>query len=91
MRTGRSYLLLALGAVPGASGWSFEWWVEAGGVKSSRAIVALLQLAVLLTYGTVVVMLQVLLSEHEKHPSVPVSSTRVCILPNSQQGETPAS
>lgn len=91
VRTGRSYLLLALGAVPGASGWGFERWVEAGGVKSSRTIVALLQLAVLLTYGTVVIMLQVLLSEHEKHPSVPVSSTRVCIFSNSQQGEPPAS
>lgn len=57
-------LLLALGAVPGSSGWGFERRVEAVGVEGSGAVVAGLQLAVLLTDGTVVVMLQVLLFEH---------------------------
>lgn len=54
-------LLLTLGAVPGASGRGFERRVEAVGVEGSGAVVAGLQLAVLLTDGTVVVMLQVLL------------------------------
>lgn len=60
-----SYLLLALGAVPGSSGWGFERRVEAVGVEGSGAVVAGLQLAVLLTDGTVVVMLQVLLVQHQ--------------------------
>lgn len=56
-----AYLLLALGAVPGSSGRGFERRVEAVGVEGSGAVVAGLQLSVLLTDGTVVVMLQVLL------------------------------
>lgn len=56
-----AHLLLALGAVPGSSGWGFERRVEAVGVECSGAVVAGLQLAVLLTDGAVVVMLHVLL------------------------------
>lgn len=65
-----SYLLLALGAVPGASGGGFERRVEAVGVEGSGAVVAGLQLAVLLTDGTVVVMLQVLLLHQRRFTSV---------------------
>lgn len=56
-----AYLLLALGAVPGSSGGGFERRVEAVGVEGSGAVVAGLQLAVLLTDGAVGVMLHVLL------------------------------
>lgn len=63
----RLYLLLALGAVPGASGWGFERRVEAVGVEDARAVVAGLQLSILLTDGTVVIMLQVLLFQQEEY------------------------
>lgn len=54
-------LLLALGAVPGASVGGFDGRVEAVGVEGSGAVVAELQLSVLLTDGAAVVMLQLLL------------------------------
>lgn len=62
----RAYLLLTLRAVPGSSGRGFERGVEAVGVEGSGAVVAGLQLSVLLTDGTVVVMLQVLLLERSQ-------------------------
>lgn len=61
------YLLLALGAVPGASGWGFERRVEAVGVEGARTVMARLQLSILLTDGTVVVMLQVLLFQQGEY------------------------
>ena len=60
-----SYLLLALGAVPGSSGGGLERRVQAVGVEGSGAVVAGLQLSVLLTDGTVLVMLHVLLQQHD--------------------------
>lgn len=59
------YLLLALGAVPGASGWGLQRGVEAVGVEGAGAVVAGLQLPVLLTDGAVVFMLQLLLDTQE--------------------------
>lgn len=59
------YLLLALGAVPGASGWGLQRGVETVGVEGSGAVVAGLQLSVLLTDGTVVFMLQLVLDTQE--------------------------
>lgn len=55
------HLLLALGAVPGASVGSFNGRVEAVGVEGSGAVVAEMQLSVFLTDGAAVVMLQLLL------------------------------
>lgn len=54
------YLLLALGAVPGASGGRLEWGVQTAGVEGAGAVVAGLQLSVLLTDGTALLMLQLL-------------------------------
>ena len=65
------YLLLALGAVPGAPGRGFERRVEAVRVEGSGAVVAGLQLAVLLTDGAVVVMLQTVLSQHKRQSAAP--------------------
>lgn len=56
------YLLLALGAVPGTSRWSFEGRVQAIGVEGSGAIVARLKLSVFFTDSAVVVMLHFLLT-----------------------------
>lgn len=61
------YLLLALGAVPGASGGRVQGRVETAGVEGSGAAVAGLQLSVLLTDGTLVLMLQLLLHTQQEH------------------------
>lgn len=66
------YLLLALGAVPGASGWGFQRGVETVGVEGSGAVVAGLQLSVLLTDGTVVFMLQLVLDTQEADIRTPL-------------------
>lgn len=73
-----SYLLLALGAVPGSSGGGFERRVEAVGVEGSGAVMAGLQLSILLTDGTVLVMLQVLLQQQD---SSVTKGTRHCFCP----------
>ena len=64
---GRSYLLLALGAVPGGPRGGFEGGLQAVGVVGAGAVVTGLEITLLLADGAVLVVLQVLLRKQQQN------------------------